>query len=110
MKVQFVLICFLISIATAVAQSPQTWAPIKDLKDQTVVEIANFAINEHNKNASTNLKLETIESGESRYFMGMNYRLLLVVNEGASKNKYDTFVWDDVATKLKNLVSFKRHN
>ncbi|WCJ30744.1 Cysteine proteinase inhibitor [Euphorbia peplus] len=108
MKLQFVLICFLICIATAVALTGR-WVPIKDLKDPNVVEIANFAINEHNKKTNTNLKLETIEKGDSQVVSGMNYRLLMVVNEGASKNKYEAVVWEKARTHLKTLVSFKPH-
>ncbi|WCJ43596.1 Cysteine proteinase inhibitor [Euphorbia peplus] len=107
MKVQFVLICFLISIATTVALT-DNWIPFKDLKDPDVVEIANFAVNEHNKKANTKFKLETIEKAESRFFMGMNYRLLLVVNECASKNKYEAIIWEKAVTHLA-LVSFKPH-
>ncbi|WCJ44011.1 hypothetical protein M5689_024708 [Euphorbia peplus] len=107
MKLQFVVICFLISIATTVALT-DNWIPIKDLKNSNVVEKANFAIKEHNKKANTNFKLGTIEKGESKIFMGMNYRLLLVVREGASKNKYEAIIWVKPGMEL-TLVSFKPH-
>ncbi|WCJ34073.1 hypothetical protein M5689_015398 [Euphorbia peplus] len=106
MKLQFVLICFLISIATAVALTGR-WIPIKDLKDSNIVEIANFAVNENNKKLKTNLKLETIEKGESQVVSGMKYRLLLVVNAGAWKDKYEVVVWKKAKTHVKTLVSFK---
>ncbi|KAB5551539.1 hypothetical protein DKX38_008850 [Salix brachista] len=42
------------------------WSPIEDLKDKHVVEIAEFAVAEHNKEVKSNLKLESIVKGESQ--------------------------------------------
>ncbi|XP_019171637.1 PREDICTED: cysteine proteinase inhibitor 5-like [Ipomoea nil] len=85
---------------------PGGWSPIKDLKDPVVVEIANFAINTHNKEAKSNLVFKSVIGGESQIIEGLNYKLDIEVEEGNCLNKYEALVWDKPSEKL--LTSFKK--
>ncbi|KAL9398047.1 hypothetical protein Peur_007008 [Populus x canadensis] len=82
------------------------WSPIKDLKDKHVVEIAEFAVAEHNKEAKSNLMLESIVKGESQVVSGRNYRLVLAV-KGRANAKYQAVVYEKPWENLKRLTSFQ---
>ncbi|KDP21894.1 hypothetical protein JCGZ_03032 [Jatropha curcas] len=101
------LLCFLFVVSgAAVAALVGGWQPIKNLNDPHVVEIANYAVGEYNKRSTANLKLGKVVKGETQVVAGTNYRLVLEVNGGASKD-YEAVVWEKTWENFKNLTSFK---
>ncbi|XP_059654879.1 cysteine proteinase inhibitor 1-like [Cornus florida] len=87
--------------------SAGAWQPIKDPKSSLVQEIGAFAVNEHNKQTKTDLKFESVDSGETQAVEGLNYRLILSANNGDASNKYEAVVWDKPWVHFRNLTSFK---
>lgn len=84
------------------------WSPIKDPESPLVVEIANFAIYTHNKEAEANLKYESVVEGESQIVEGFNYKLVIAAKDGSARNKYEAVVWDRPWLKSRQLTSFKQ--
>ncbi|KAK4439442.1 putative MO25-like protein [Sesamum alatum] len=85
------------------------WRPIDNLKDPEVVEIANFAVTEHNKEASAALAFEAVVKGETQVVAGTNYRLVIAAKDGsaAGSKQYQAVVWDKPWQKFRKLVSFE---
>ncbi|XP_012090836.2 cysteine proteinase inhibitor 5 [Jatropha curcas] len=124
MSRQCLLLCLLFVVSGAAAAARLGgWQPIKNLNDPHVVEIANYAVGEYNKRSTANLKLnyavgeynkrstanlklEKVVKGETQVVAGTNYRLVLEVNGGASKD-YEAVVWEKTWENFKNLTSFK---
>ncbi|KAK4439438.1 Cysteine proteinase inhibitor 1 [Sesamum alatum] len=84
------------------------WRPIDNPKDPKVVEIANFAVTEHNKEASTALVFEAVVKGETQVVAGTNYRLVIAAKDGSptGSKQYQAVVWDKPSLKFRKLVSF----
>ncbi|KAG5242379.1 cysteine proteinase inhibitor [Salix suchowensis] len=81
------------------------WSPIEDLKDKHVVEIAEFAVAEHNKEVKSNLKLESIVKGESQVVIArITRQLILTVKGGKADEQYEAVV--NVSENLKALMLF----
>lgn len=59
------------------------WQPIKDLNDPHVREIGEFAVSEHNKEVEHDqkLSLRRVVRGETQVVAGINYHLLLEVDD-----------------------------
>ncbi|KAK4492812.1 hypothetical protein RD792_000137 [Penstemon davidsonii] len=84
--VLFVLVPIL---ATAKVTSLIAWLPLQNPNDPHVVEIAKFAIAEHNKEAKASLVFITVvkgerQSGESQLIFGSKYRLLISAKDGGA--------------------------
>ncbi|KAM7462313.1 hypothetical protein LguiA_030434 [Lonicera macranthoides] len=80
--------------------------PIKDLKDPKVQEIGKFAVNEHNKEAKTNLVYKSVIKGEVFLdISGTYYRLTILAT---NNDKYVVDVIDRPLERLRELVSFKK--
>ncbi|KAI5671234.1 hypothetical protein M9H77_11598 [Catharanthus roseus] len=84
------------------------WKPIKNTKDPSVVEIGQFAINEHNKEAKSGLKFQEIVKGETQVVSGMNYKLVISAKDGSASHQYEAVVWDKPWEKFRSLTSFKQ--
>ncbi|GAA0145224.1 hypothetical protein LIER_05468 [Lithospermum erythrorhizon] len=83
--------------------------PIKNPKDKYIIEIGQFAIDEHNKQAKTNLVFETVVKGEQQVVAGMNYRLYISAKDGETSNQYQAEVYDKpFGEKTRKLTSFKK--
>ncbi|CAK7323263.1 unnamed protein product [Dovyalis caffra] len=91
---------------TVVAIDADSWAPIKDLKDKHVLEIAEFAVSEHNKLVKSDAVLERIIKGESQVEDGTDYRLGLAVKERRADEKYQTVVNENSENLEKTVESF----
>ncbi|KAF8100877.1 hypothetical protein N665_0214s0037, partial [Sinapis alba] len=81
------------------------WTPIRDVKDPHIVEIGKFAVSEYDKQNNLGLRFVEVLSGESQVVSGMNYRLIVSVNEGKTK-KYKAVVWEK-PSKSMTLKSFE---
>ncbi|XP_011008995.1 PREDICTED: cysteine proteinase inhibitor 1-like [Populus euphratica] len=83
------------------------WIPIKNLENNHVVKIAEFAVKEHNRQAGSELRLYSIQKGELQVKEGTDYRLLLAVI-GAGR-LYEAVVHEtyDYSTVLISFVPLK---
>ncbi|KMT04191.1 hypothetical protein BVRB_8g184860 [Beta vulgaris subsp. vulgaris] len=81
------------------------YRPIKDIKDPYVQEIAKFAVDEHNKEEGSHLKLVKIVKGESQVVSGTNYRLTLSADDS---QKYVAVVYDKPWQHQRSLTSFEK--
>ncbi|XP_050908056.1 cysteine proteinase inhibitor 1-like [Lathyrus oleraceus] len=82
------------------------WNPIKNIKDPEVLEIAQFAVTEHQKQSGQKLSLVEVISGETQVVAGLNYRLVLTAKDGSVTKKYQAQVVDQL-THTRILTSFK---
>ncbi|KAJ4969006.1 hypothetical protein NE237_015707 [Protea cynaroides] len=83
--------------------------PTKDVKkDPHVKEIAEFAVEEHNRDAKTELKYKRVVRGETQVVAGTNYRLLIAADDGGVSKKYLAVVYERPWEGFKNLTSFKQ--
>ncbi|TYI23699.1 hypothetical protein ES332_A06G182800v1 [Gossypium tomentosum] len=80
--------------------------PIKDIKDPHVMEIAEFAVDEYNKQSNSSLILQKVVKGETQVVAGINYRLVLKAKNGSMAKKYQAVVWEKSWLNFRNLTSF----
>ncbi|CAK7323264.1 unnamed protein product [Dovyalis caffra] len=95
---------------TVVAVDADSWTPIKNLKGEHVLEIAEFAVSEHKKLVKSDAVLQRILKGESQVGDGTDYRLDLEVKERGADEKYQTVVNEDSKNLEKTVTSFAPHN
>jgi hypothetical protein len=108
MRFQSLVIC--IVLFALVAKNEAQSRPI-NVTAPYVIEIANFAVTEYNKQITTTakLKFEEVINGESRILkIGMIfYHLTLAANNGSASNNYTTKVWDRPLDHSRGLLSFE---
>ncbi|CAN8324792.1 unnamed protein product [Cochlearia groenlandica] len=85
--------------------------PIKDVTDPSVVAIAKYAIDEHNKQSKANLVYDKIVEGKEQVVSGKKYSLVIAAKNGgggggASKN-YEAVVVERAWEHYRSLESFK---
>ncbi|KAL3845466.1 hypothetical protein ACJIZ3_002869 [Penstemon smallii] len=83
------------------------WRPIENPNDPGVVEIAKFAVAEHNKEAHAALGFVSVVKGETQVVAGTKYRLVISAKDGSATKNYDALVWDKPWEKFRKLVFFK---
>ncbi|KAL5101246.1 hypothetical protein RYX36_005573 [Vicia faba] len=81
------------------------WNPIENIKDPHVLEIAQFAVTEQQKQSGVKLSLVEIINGETQIVAGVNYRLVLTASDGSVTKKYQAQVVEQ-PTNTKILTSF----
>ncbi|KAK2376803.1 cysteine proteinase inhibitor [Trifolium repens] len=85
-SIALILIVLVASLATNQA------TPV-DINDPHVIEIANFAVTEYNKENTKNLKFEKVINGVSSTINDeTSYRLTLQASDGSSSNNYGAVV------------------
>ncbi|KAM7462306.1 hypothetical protein LguiA_030427 [Lonicera macranthoides] len=80
--------------------------PIIDLKDPRVQEIGKFAVNEHNREAKTNLVYKSVIKGE--VFLDISGTSYLLTILTTNNDKYLANVLDRPLERVRNLISFKK--
>ncbi|KZV55088.1 cysteine protein inhibitor 5 [Dorcoceras hygrometricum] len=86
------------------------WQAINNLTDPKVVEIAEFAVKQHNMRVNAMLRLVAVVNGETQMVDGVNYRLdISAANTLMSmKGNYRVVVWDKPWNKERKLISFDK--
>jgi len=114
MKFQSLVVLLLVLLASAAKNQalPGGYSPIKDLNDPHVIEIANFAVTEYDKQKGTDLKFEKVVKGESQVVAGTNYRLTISAIHGSESkpDSYEAIVYEKPSEHFKKLVSFTHVN
>ncbi|KAL2495545.1 cysteine proteinase inhibitor 1-like [Forsythia ovata] len=77
-----------------------------DPKDPKVVELAEFAINEQNKEFKTNLKFDHVSNAAFQVVQKTNYFLIIVARDGSNLGTYGAEVL--LNGDSKKLVSFSK--
>ncbi|XP_008778337.1 cysteine proteinase inhibitor 1-like [Phoenix dactylifera] len=73
---------------------PNGWEPI-DPDDSVLLEIARFALTEHNNEDKDRLVLSSVVSGEFQLAdSGFNYRVIIAASNGGVIGKYMAVVWE----------------
>ncbi|QHO51103.1 hypothetical protein HN51_002854 [Arachis hypogaea] len=81
--------------------------PIKNLNDPHVVDIAQFAVTDYNKQSAAHLKLVKINNGYTQVVSGgVNYNLLLLTFGGLPDNRYEAIVFENNSQNSRKLISF----
>ncbi|KAL8161091.1 hypothetical protein V2J09_012580 [Rumex salicifolius] len=81
------------------------------IKDSYVVEIAKFAVSEHNKEVMKKLVFVKVVSGEKQVDEGINYKLHVdATTAGEGEDVLEAIVYDKPAEKSRSLISFKPIN
>ncbi|XP_075521574.1 cysteine proteinase inhibitor 1-like [Primulina tabacum] len=86
-----------------------TGKPIPNVNVPEVLEIARFAVSEHNKKANVQLEFVKAVKGETQVVEGTNYRLVIIANDKAAGNapgNYEAVVWDMPWKHFRELSSF----
>jgi cystatin-C len=104
MKFQSVVLLLAVLLASATAADYQ---PIKDVNDPHVVDIASYAVREHDDKTGLKLKLEKVISGEYLILIeGRKYCLNITATDTTASNKYNVVVFDIPVQGYRNLTSF----
>ncbi|KAM5588002.1 cysteine proteinase inhibitor 1 [Rosa sericea] len=84
--------------------------PIEDIHDPHVIEIAEFAVSELNKELQKKLVFQSVVRGESQVVAGQNYKLVVAVKDQSSyptsSVNYECVVWEKVWLKFRKLTFF----
>ncbi|CAA0817984.1 Cysteine proteinase inhibitor 5 [Striga hermonthica] len=86
------------------------WTKINDndLNSKEVLGVANFAVNEHNKEEKTNLKFDKVIGGMKQVVTGVNYDLTIeATDKKRVAGSYITLVYVDIKNK-ETLISFNK--
>ncbi|KAL3845464.1 hypothetical protein ACJIZ3_002867 [Penstemon smallii] len=81
--------------------------PIENPNDPTVVEIAKFAVAEHNKNAKAELEFVKVVKGEILAVVGTHYKLVISAKDGSDTKNYEAVVYERPWDKVLKLIFFK---
>ncbi|KAK9091927.1 hypothetical protein Syun_026838 [Stephania yunnanensis] len=85
---------------------PGGWQPIDVQNNAHAVDLAQYAVNEHNKQAHTHLKFESLVRGESQVVAGVNYRLTLAAKDEILVRQYQAVVYERPWENYRELNSF----
>ncbi|MQM15186.1 hypothetical protein Taro_048125 [Colocasia esculenta] len=82
------------------------YQPIQNIKDVHVLEIAEFAVAEYNKQAGKALVFISVVSGEQQVVAGTNYKLVIEAEDCGVIKTYEVVVYDKSWEKVRELTSF----
>ncbi|KAK8481240.1 hypothetical protein V6N11_068405 [Hibiscus sabdariffa] len=105
------LFLLLILSNTIEADDVGEWTSITNITDPKVTDIAEFAVDEYNRQSKKNLRLEVVIRGETQSVVGENYRLVLRAYRGTvftvPPKAYQAVVLVQEWNDFKNLTSFQ---
>jgi len=82
-------------------------SPVGQENDLHVVELARFAVSEHNNKANALLEFENVVKVREQVVAGTMYYITVQVNEGGAKKLYEAKVWEKLFANFKELQEFK---
>ena len=100
------LLASILLVSVAAGALVGGYEPIADVNSPHMREIGKFAVEAHNKLATTKLKFQKVIKGESQVVAGANYRLTLTAKIGGVSKKHQAVVWEKL-DDTKELTSFK---
>ncbi|XP_048140795.1 cysteine proteinase inhibitor 5-like [Rhodamnia argentea] len=85
MRPQILLLTLFLAVLPLSAVADKPWEPIKDVTDQHIQEIAQFAVTDFNRQNHTNLILKAVLGGKSQEeYAGTRYILDLAMTQPSS--------------------------
>ncbi|XP_006644859.1 cysteine proteinase inhibitor 1 [Oryza brachyantha] len=81
--------------------------PVGNENDLHLVDLARFAVTEHNKKANALLEFEKLVKVKQQVVAGTLYYFTIEVNEGGAKKLYEAKVWEKPWMDFKELQEFK---
>ncbi|KAI4321128.1 hypothetical protein MLD38_034548 [Melastoma candidum] len=107
-SVLLILCLSAVVVSSALEQTVGGWTSVKSLDDPHLKEIAEFAVHEYNKQLKASLSLTRVVEAETQIVSGMNYRIVIDVEEGKGGSKrYEAVVWEKPSDHSMKLTSFK---
>ena len=102
----FVLLVVLLATMTLRNEADSSgWVPIPDINDPHVIDTANFAVTEHDKQTGAKLKLDNVISGEKKVLVDQTTICLnITASDSAASNKYNIAVVEKLS--FRNLTIF----
>uniref|UniRef100_A0ACD5WG17 Uncharacterized protein n=2 Tax=Avena sativa TaxID=4498 RepID=A0ACD5WG17_AVESA len=82
-------------------------SPVGHENDLNVIDLARFAVSEHNKKANALLEFENVVKVKQQVVSGAMYYITLQVKEGGAKKLYEAKVWEKQWENFKELKEFK---
>ncbi|KQK10204.1 cysteine proteinase inhibitor [Brachypodium distachyon] len=82
-------------------------SPVGRENDLGVLDLARFAVSEHNKQANGLLEFDKVVKVREQTVAGTMYYFTIQVNEGGAKKLYEAKVWEKVWENFKKLEEFK---
>ncbi|XP_073154146.1 cysteine proteinase inhibitor 5-like [Henckelia pumila] len=105
-----VVVCSILLASASIEAALGGWQTIKNVTDPKVVEIAEFAVKQHNNmHVSGMLRLVSVVKGETQIVNGINYKLVVSAADAAdlmTQSNYQVVVLDKPWMKERNLISF----
>ncbi|XP_071709202.1 cysteine proteinase inhibitor A-like [Rutidosis leptorrhynchoides] len=83
------------------------WLEIVSPDDPVVIEVAKFALEEHNNDTNSSLKFERVVKGENQIVGGINWRLTIEVEDDNSIKNCEALVYEQPWEDVRQLSSFK---
>uniref|UniRef100_A0ACD5VS52 Uncharacterized protein n=1 Tax=Avena sativa TaxID=4498 RepID=A0ACD5VS52_AVESA len=82
-------------------------SPVGHENDLNVIDLARFAVSEHNKKANALLEFENLVKVKQQIVAGTMYYFTIQVKEGSAKKLYEAKVWEKQWENFKELKEFK---
>ncbi|KAL8228239.1 hypothetical protein R6Q57_015823 [Mikania cordata] len=98
----FVDICF----AENGQKTVGNWLEIASPDDPAVIDIGEFAVDEHNKDTNDTLKFERVIKGDTQIVGGMNWRLTIEVEDVQVVKDCEILVYEQPWQNVRKLVNF----
>ncbi|CAH1423728.1 unnamed protein product [Lactuca virosa] len=84
-----------------------SWLEIASPDDPAVIEVGQFAVDQHNKDTNSTLKFQSVVKGDTQIVGGMNWRLTIEVKDDKSIKNCEAYVYEQPWQKVRKLISFK---
>lgn len=101
----------LLAVADVGSSGGLVWKPVTNVRDPHVIEVAQFAVSQHNKEFAENLSFEKVIKGveyEEPESGIVTFRLEITVKSDVKSFAVATSVTDNASTKHKKLGSFTK--
>ncbi|KAL8249088.1 hypothetical protein R6Q59_005956 [Mikania micrantha] len=83
------------------------WLEIASPYDPKVINVGQFAVDEHNRNTNSTMKFDRVIKGYTQIVGGINWRLTIDVEDHTSIKTCEVLVYEQPLHNVKKLVSFK---
>uniref|UniRef100_A0A0D9V6U9 Cysteine proteinase inhibitor n=1 Tax=Leersia perrieri TaxID=77586 RepID=A0A0D9V6U9_9ORYZ len=81
--------------------------PVGSVNDLNLIDLARFAVTEHNKKANALLEYEKLVKVKQQVVQGTMYYFTIEVKEGGANKLYEAKVWEMLWLDFKELQEFK---
>ncbi|XP_076930745.1 multicystatin-like [Bidens hawaiensis] len=83
------------------------WLEIASPEDPAVIEVGEFAVDQHNKDTNSSLTFERVVKGDTQIVGGMNWRLTIEVEDVKVVKTCEVLVFEQPWQNVTKLIDFK---